>query len=542
MTSNAAEILMGKGLGSEAIRGEVFRIQQSALPALAKFQGDADLEKEALQIATAEVAKELSQHAAGSGSAEILLALEQMLTDPELRREALEQVDAGWNAASAIQIAAQSFADLFAGDEFLAERGMDLVDLSQKVARKILKLEQATIIPTDSDLVLVATDLTPDEIATLPKNIVAVVLSGGSTTSHTAIMLRSLGVPAVIGCKNSEALKDGELVLVDPVGDRVVRGGDQQMATRAISFVTRNLDPLIPVRANIGSVQEAFVAGATAASGVGLVRTEFLYLGRPLSPSIDEQADLFEQLLRAAPDGPILIRTIDIAGDKEVPFLSLPPLSLSQSADAGYRVVSLYPEFVSAQLLAIEQARQRVGREVSVMAPMVSDVAQAREFAELARGLGDFRVGVMVETPQLAQSISELSGVVDFVSVGTNDLSQYLFNLDRYAPENAEQLSYWQPRFIRALGEIARSAKHAGIAAGVCGESAADPEYALVLAGLGFESVSVSVSSIASVRSALSSASLNQAESLALLASQAPSAAEAQSIVRSELNRLGLES
>jgi phosphotransferase system enzyme I (PtsI) len=173
---------------------------------------------------------------------------------------------------------------------------------------------------------------------------------------------------------------------------------------------------------------------------------------------------------------------------------------------------------------------------------MISDLAQAHEFVNLARGLGDFRVGIMLETPQIAKSVSQLRGLLDFVSVGTNDLSQYFFNLDRYSPENAEQINYWHPAFVLLLEEIAKAAKEAGISAGVCGESAADPEFGIVLAGLGFDSLSVSVSSLSSVRSALTSASLKQAQSLARLAVSVKSAAAAQAIVRSELSRLGLES
>lgn len=542
MTQSSFEIFSGKGLGTDAVRGEVFHLRQSQLPPLAKSNGSDELELAALESAIAEVAEELRQSSQGDTASEILLALEQMLLDPELLGAAVEQMADGWDAASAIQLAANSFAELFAGDEFLVERGQDLIGLSQRVARKILKLKPETSFPNHSQLVLVAKDLTPDQIVSFPKNVVGVVLAAGSATSHSAIMLRSKGLPTVINCKETELLQDGELVLVDPVGNRVVRGGDQDMATKAFSFITKNLEPLIPVRSNIGSVQEAFVAGTSLADGVGLVRTEFLYFGQKSSPTLDQQAAVFEQLLVAAPEGPVLIRTIDVAGDKEVPFLSLPQQSVSEAAVAGYRVFSHYPEFVSGQLQAIELARQRVGREVSVMPPMISDPEQLAEFVGLARKLGDFQIGVMLETPNILGSISEIAAMLDFVSVGTNDLSQFLYNLDRYDPDNAEQLNYWQPSFIAALAEISESARSAGIAAGVCGESASDPEFALVLAGLGFESVSVSVGSLSSVRSALSSANLNQAESLAQLALGATSASAAQAIVRSELNRLGLES
>ena len=539
---NSFEILTGQGLGLEAVRGEVFRLIASELPPLTKSLGDHERELEILQSAVAEVAIELRHGSEGISTKQILQALEQMLLDPELLAEATKQIEAGWDAASAMQLSARSFADLFAGDDFLAERGQDLIGLSEKVARRILNLAPMPDYPADTNIVLVCRDLTPDQIAGLPKNIVAAILAAGSNTSHSAIMLRALGLPTVIRCAEAELLRDGELVLVDPVGNRVVRGGDQDMATRALSFVTMNPEPLIPVRANIGSVQEAFVAGASAADGVGLVRTEFLYLGQRVSPGTQQQADVYEQLLRAAPEGPVLIRTIDVAGDKELPFLALPAQSLAEAAASGYRVFSLYPEFVSDQLKAIEIARRRVGREVSVMAPMISNPEQAREFVNLARGLGDFQVGIMLETPQIAKCIPELKGLLDFVSVGTNDLSQFFFNLDRYSPESAEQINYWHPSFVLLLEEIAKAAKEAGISAGVCGESAADPEFGIVLAGLGFESLSVSVSSLSSVRSALTSASLKQAQSLARLAVSVKSAAAAQAIVRSELSRLGLES
>jgi phosphotransferase system enzyme I (PtsI) len=299
-------------------------------------------------------------------------------------------------------------------------------------------------------------------------------------------------------------------------------------------LVAKSFDPIIPVRANIGSLEDAVRTAATSAEGVGLLRTELLYLSQHTVPSVDEQTKSYSDIFAAAPEGPVVVRTIDVSTDKPVPFLSVDPKA---ALTPGYSLLSDNREFVIGQLKSIERARELTGREIWVMAPMVDSASEAIEFADLARTHGHYKVGVMVETPSLANEVAELKGKVDFVSVGTNDLSQFLFETNRLAPLSPALLSPWQPKLIKLLAKIAKAAHAGNISTGVCGESASDPVFAIVLAGLGFDSVSASMSQVGAVRTALSSVSLDEAVDVAQVALSAGSAESAKAMVLGALRQ-----
>jgi phosphotransferase system enzyme I (PtsI) len=301
-------------------------------------------------------------------------------------------------------------------------------------------------------------------------------------------------------------------VLVDPVGDRVVVDGQESDITEALSFIAKSQDPIIPVRANIGSLEDAIAASASAAEGVGLFRTELLYLSAKTQPTKQSQAASYTEILKAAPAGPIVVRTIDAGSDKPVPFLDMGDEENPALGVRGYRLIENHRDFIVDQLESLEIAREQSGREVWVMAPMVSTYSEAIEFAALARRAGKFKVGIMVETPSIVYQIAQLADVLDFISVGTNDLSQYLFAADRMNPSLGAMLNPWQPALLRALEQIATVCQEAGVYSGVCGESASDPAFAVVLAGMGFQSVSSSRSQVGIVRQALSSVTKQQAK------------------------------
>jgi phosphotransferase system enzyme I (PtsI) len=315
----------------------------------------------------------------------------------------------------------------------------------------------------------------------------------------------------------------------------VVVSDDVSLATQAIKFIPVSSASLIPVRSNIGTLDDAKSASKTVADGVGLFRTELLYLSATAEPSIDQQAKSYSEILSASPSGPIVVRTIDAGSDKPVPFLNMPAEENPSLGVRGYRLLANHREFVEGQLKALEQARKDSGREVWVMAPMISTLDEAKNFAGLARSIGKYRVGIMIETPSISLLVNQLSGVVDFVSVGTNDLSQYLFAADRMNPSLGALLNHWQPALIQALARIASDAKAAGISSGVCGESASDPAFAIVLAGLGFDSVSVSRSQVDAVHNALSSLEIADAQGVANAVLQATSAEEAKATALREI-------
>jgi phosphotransferase system enzyme I (PtsI) len=289
------------------------------------------------------------------------------------------------------------------------------------------------------------------------------------------------------------------------------------------------------VRANIGTLDDALSASKTLADGVGLFRTELLYLSSTHEPSIDQQAKIYTEILQASPAGPIVVRTIDAGSDKPVPFLNMPAEENPSLGVRGYRLIANHREFVEGQLKALEIAREQSGREVWVMAPMVSTLDEAKTFAQLAKSFGKYKVGIMIETPSMAILVDQLGGVLDFVSVGTNDLSQYLFAADRMNPSLGALLNHWQPALIQSLARIASDARKAGISSGVCGESASDPAFAILLAGLGFDSVSVSRSQINAVHNALSSLDLLSAQQVAKEVLLATSAEQAKATALREI-------
>jgi phosphotransferase system enzyme I (PtsI) len=373
----------------------------------------------------------------------------------------------------------------------------------------------ALSIPEKGRIVLVGEDFSPADTAQFTDAVVGVITLKGGPTSHTAIICRSKSIAAVVSCPEAASLETDDRVLVDPVGDRVLVSDDASLATKSIEFVGINSEPLIPVRANIGTLEDAKAASETRANGVGLFRTELLYLSSKTQPTLEQQVASYTEILKAAPAGPIVVRTIDAGSDKPVPFLNMPEEENPSLGVRGYRLITEHRDFIEGQLKALESARVASGREVWVMAPMIATAEEAKAFANLARSIGGYKVGIMVETPSIALIVDQLEGVLDFVSVGTNDLSQYLFAADRMNPSLGALLNHWQPALIKSLARIASGAKAAGISSGVCGESASDPAFAVVLAGLGMDSVSVSKSQVTAVHNALSSLSLADAKEVA---------------------------
>jgi phosphotransferase system enzyme I (PtsI) len=507
------------------------------IPEWTKSTKNPEQEISELKSAIAFVSNQLDELGAKAGgtSAEIFEALKTLLEDDELLEVASSNIADGWSAAAAFGKAVDEFAELLKGDPTFDERVADFQDLSKRVQAKLAGIKLDLDLPTKGRIVLVGEDFSPADTAQFTDAVVGVVTLKGGPTSHTAIICRSRNIAAVVSCPGASELATGDRVLVDPVGDRVIVGDDVSLATQAINFVPIGASSLIPVRANIGTLEDAESASKTLADGVGLFRTELLYLSSSHEPSIEQQAKSYSEILKAAPEGPIVVRTIDAGSDKPVPFLNMPAEENPSLGVRGYRLLANHREFVEGQLKALELAREESGREVWVMAPMVATVDEAKTFSDLARSLGKYKVGIMIETPSIALLVDQLSGVVDFVSVGTNDLSQYLFAADRMNPSLGALLNHWQPALIKSLSRIANDAKQAGISSGVCGESASDPAFAILLAGLGFDSVSVSRSQVDAVHNALSSLELEDAQQVAQAVLQARSAEQAKATALREI-------
>ena len=536
--SSSQQVLSGLGVGLEAVAAQVFRVAPPRpLPIPAKHQGDQAAEQQKMRSAIDVVSAHLTKlgEKAGETSAEIFEALEMILQDEALFDAALVEIEQGFEAGSAFVNAVESFAELLAGDETFEERIADIRDLGRRVAAEVHGIPIGLNLPDSGRYVLVGEDFSPADTAQFTEAVVGVVTIAGGPTSHTAIICRSRSIPAVVSCEGAAELATGDQVLVDPVGDRVVVGAQLESATKALSFVSKLSEPLISVRANIGSLEDAVKSAASAANGVGLFRTELLYLSASQQPTLEDQVAKYTEILAACPQGPIVVRTIDAGSDKPVPFLNMPHEENPALGVRGFRLIREHRDFITEQLEALERARQSTGRDVWVMAPMIASYQEAVEFSELARSIGQYKVGIMVETPAIISAIKHLGSHLDFVSVGTNDLSQYLFAADRMHSQLGGLMNHWQPALISALADIARSASEVGIHSGVCGESASDPAFSIVLAGLGFNSVSSSPSQVGQVRTALTSLDLNQAREVAVAAQLGLSADQSKTLALAKL-------
>jgi len=537
------EVFTGIGVGSTAVRAPIFRLAaRTALPELAKSSHAADAEFAKVQSAIAELERVFAEKiAAADGQLrDILEAQAALAGDPELADTAAQFCKEGWNAASSIQLAMQEFKVLLQGAE--GEFGERVADLDEIVYRLVQIVNGNTdhvSLPKSGAVIVVAHDLTPMDTVAFTDVVVGVITEKGGPTSHTAIVCRSRGIPALVACKKAAQLVDGDVVVLDPDNSQVIVGGELAEASQRWWEQRQNLGrSLIPVMANVGSVKDA--QQASSAAGVGLLRTELFFLDKATTPTRQEQIDLYATTFAACPDGEIIVRTLDAGSDKPIPFLHMEKEENPALGVRGQRVAEVAPDFYREQVEAIGIAAaevQKSGKQisVSVMAPMIATIAEAKDFAAMARAAGITRVGVMVEIPAIVSVIPQLKGVIDFVSVGTNDLSQYLFAADRVNSNVAHLLNPWEPALLSTLAQIAQLARENSIKSGVCGEAASDPLLAVVLAGLGFDSVSASPSSVADVVQALSVVDAELARSVAASALSAHDAQSSKQAARKKL-------
>ncbi|MDO9590857.1 MAG: phosphoenolpyruvate--protein phosphotransferase, partial [Microcella sp.] len=427
----------------------------------------------------------------------------------------------------------------------LADRVTDLVDVRDRVIAVLTGTEPPGLPERDSPYVLVADDLAPADTVTLdPARCLALVTEQGGPTSHTAIIARELGLPAVVGVAGATAIVDGTLVLVDgDTGEVIVQPDAAEQAT-ATGVIT--IPPFVGpgqtadghrvvLSANVGAPREIARAVERGAEGAGLFRTEFCFLDRADEPSIDEQVDAYREVFAAFPGHRVVVRTLDAGSDKPLPFFTPivepnPVLGLR-----GVRTAIRDPGVLDRQLRAIADAAGLERADVAVMAPMVATLAETREFAARARSAGIASVGIMLETPAAAITAAELCSVVDFVSVGTNDLSQYTMAADRMSAALASLADPWQPALLRMIRLVGEATAASGTPMGLCGEAAADPDFAAVLVGLGATSLSMASRAIPTVGNRLASVTLEQCRTAAAAACAASDPETARAAARAML-------
>jgi phosphotransferase system enzyme I (PtsI) len=540
--------LSGVGVSPGRASGPAVRVADP-LPEPASGPAPADPAAEAARIApaAATVARRLEEAAAAvDGDARAVLETTAvMAADPALISQSEQLVtDRGLPAARAVFEAAATFAEaLAAAGGYLAERVRDIQDIAQRIIAELAGVAPPGVPELTGPSVLVARDLAPADTAGLdPAKVLALVTEEGGPTSHTAILARSLRIPAVVACRGildhepAGLVVDGDTGEVELVGADVAvqaatdDGPSDWNGTGSTSDGFR-----VKVLANIGSPEDAKAGADAGAEGVGLFRTEFCYLSATTEPTEAEQRAAYAAVLAPFHGKPVVVRTLDAGADKPLSFLDQEPEPNPALGVRGLRVARERTGLLDRQLAAIAGAAQDTGAEVSVMAPMVATAEEAEWFVARARAAGVERAGVLIEVPAAALTAREIFDVTDFVSLGTNDLAQYVFAADRQVGAVAALNDPWQPALLRLIAMVGEAAEEAGKPAGVCGEAAADPMLACVLVGLGMSSLSMNAPAITRVGALLAEVSLDSCQTAARITMAAGTAASARMAAKAAL-------
>jgi phosphotransferase system enzyme I (PtsI) len=494
------------------------------------------------------VAARLTQRAADTdGEARAVLeTTAAMALDPALIAQA-EQLVTGQAlpAPRAVHDAAAGFVTaLQAAGGYLAERVRDVQDVRDRLVAELLGVTPPGVPQLTEPSVLVARDLAPADTAGLDRDrVLALVTEEGGPTSHTAILARALGIPAVVAVAGLLDVTDLAGLTVDGDTGEITATADAVpvLAARAAARSEWNGTGVlrdgyrVKVLGNVGKPEDAKAAAEAGAEGVGLFRTEFCFLSATDEPSVAEQRAAYAAVLAPFAGKPVVVRTLDAGADKPLAFLDPAPEPNPALGVRGLRVATTRPDVLDRQLAAIAEAAADTGADVSVMAPMVATAAEAAWFVERARAAGIARAGVMIEVPAAALTAAEVFEAVDFVSLGTNDLAQYVFAADRQVGAVAALNDPWQPALLRLIALVGEAAQRAGKPAGVCGEAAADPDLAAVLTGLGVSSLSMNAAALAGVGARLAGVSFDQCQLAARGAVAAATPAAAKLAARAAL-------
>jgi len=539
--------LQGVGVGRGVAVGPILRMPDPLPePGTEKRATEADAEFAGVTRALRTVADDLTARGekAGGEAKDVLDAQALMAVDPTLADDVEQRIADGATGERAVFEAFAAFQEMLVGmGGYMAERATDLGDVAQRVIASLRGVAAPGVPESDTPFVLVAPDLAPADTALLDLDkVLALITRDGGPTSHTAILARSKSIPAIVGVTGALELVDGTMVVadaatgvvtVDPSADEIA-AAEKRIADRRAAAAAPLTDGaladghVVPLLANLGSPDEAAGAVELGAEGVGLFRTEFLFLGSSTAPTVESQTASYTALLEAFPGKKVVVRALDAGADKPLSFLNdaheeNPALGLR-----GLRALRVKEDILRDQLTALAQAQAATTADLWVMAPMVSDAEETEYFVALGRELGLKTVGVMAEVPSLAVLADQVLRTADFVSIGTNDLTQYTLAADRMLGSVASYQDPWHPavlRLVRALGEAGASA---GKPVGICGEAAADPLLAVVLVGLGATTLSMTPAALADVRLELGGHTLEQAKALAAAAIEATTASGAR--------------
>lgn len=488
-------------------------------------------------------------------AAEVLRAGMVMVKDPAWSRSVQEGIRIGHPVAVAVAQATGKFSGMFARvGGATAERITDLEDLRDRVIAELNGAAEPGLPALSEPVVLLAEDLSPADTATLdPARVLALVTVRGGRTSHTAIIAGQLGIPCIVATgAGLRQFRDGTAVLVE--GDTgLLRSGVDPESARVIlqraAEKSRRIDRWqgpartrdghrVALRASVTSGAGARGAAIAGAEGIGLFRTEVPFLRNRREPTVQEQGRIYAEVLAAFPGEPVIFRTFDAGSDKPLAFLNLGEEENPALGVRGLRVAREHPHQLMKQLDALAGAGAGRAEPVSVMAPMLSTVTEAESFARLCRDRG-LSPGVMIEVPAAALLADQIMPHLDFVSLGTNDLAQYVMAADRMSPELVDFADPWQPAVLRLVQHVCREGRELGVPVGVCGEAATDPHLACVLVGMGVSSLSSTPAALPAVGEQLSRVSLAECLPAATAVLQAATAKQAREVGEKLLGAAG---
>ncbi|MEC5169322.1 phosphoenolpyruvate--protein phosphotransferase [Glaciihabitans sp. GrIS 2.15] len=539
--------LHGIGVGRGVAVGPILRMPDPLPePTDSPRSVDAAAELATVTSALSTVAGELLARGetAGGAARDVLEAASLMAQDPTLVDDVTARIESGKTGERAVFEAFGIFQDMLVGmGGLMAERATDLGDVSQRIIAHLRGVPAPGVPTSDSPFILVASDLAPADTALLDLDkVLGLITRDGGPTSHTAILARSKSIPAIVGVAGALDLTDGTVVIADAAtgsvrvapNDSEVSDARQRIAERASAAAAPITDGVladgtkVPLLANLGSPKDAAAAVELGAEGVGLFRTEFLFLDSKSAPTVEEQRVQYTELLSHFPGKKVVVRALDAGADKPLSFLNdaheeNPALGLR-----GLRALRLREPILRDQLTALVLSEAETEAELWVMAPMVSDSEETEYFVALGKELGLKIVGVMAEVPSLAVLADQVLESADFVSVGTNDLTQYTLAADRMLGSVAHFQDPWHPAVLRLVKLIGDAGAASGKSVGICGEAAADPQLAVVLVGLGATTLSMTPAALADVRAELATVTLEQARDRAAAALGARTAAGAR--------------
>ena len=507
--------------------------------------------EEALVVSTKEIEliKETALKNLGEEEAQVFEAHLMVLSDPELVGQVKDAITSQKvNAEHALKEVSDMFISIFAGMEdnpYMQERAADIRDVSKRILANLLGVKIPSPATIKDEVVVVAGDLTPSDTAQLNRKYVkAFVTDIGGRTSHSAIMARSLEIPAIVGTKEITLLaKDGDLIIIDGLsGDVFLNPSEDVVAeyrAKAEAFAAQQAEweklkdadtftkdgHQVELAANIGTPKDLEGVIHNGAEGVGLYRTEFLYMDSHDMPTEEDQFEAYKAVLEGMNGKPVVVRTMDIGGDKELPYLPLPH---EMNPFLGYRAIRISlnePEMFRTQLRAL--LRASVYGKLRIMFPMIATLNDFRgakallleEKAKLVAGgvavSDDIQVGIMIEIPAAAVLAHQFAKEVDFFSIGTNDLIQYTMAADRMNERVSYLYQPYNPSILTLIKHVIDSAHKEGKWAGMCGEMAGDQTAVPLLVGLGLDEFSMSASSVLKTRSLISKLTLSDMQALA---------------------------